>query len=356
MLSKTAVAVNGVGLAVLLAGVLLLAGPGSAGVLDASWTAPTTNSDGSPLADLAFYRVYYGTSSRPCPGSTFVQVPSSTPSPLPNQTVTVTLTGLSAGTRYYVSVTAVDASGNESACTNQPQAVAARTDSPLSAFVARLYGDVLARPADSTGLALWTNYLGVNCNAQGFATISRGFFDSQEFRTNRSLGLTDLVRVLYRTFLNRDPDPAGLAGWTEFFRQTRLGIALHGFLPSAEFQRLVPNRRNPTAVAAVVTRLYQEILQRNPDQAGLAGWVNYVVTTGDVEGMALSFLASQEFDSRRLTFRDYVTILYRALLGRAPDAGLDGWEAILRDSLLRAVDAGFVRSPEFQGLIPQVCR
>jgi len=70
-----------------LGAVLVAPSPGSAGVLDASWTAPTTNTDGSPLIDLASYRVYYGASAPPCPGGTFVQVPSSTSTPSVNQTV-----------------------------------------------------------------------------------------------------------------------------------------------------------------------------------------------------------------------------------------------------------------------------
>ena len=68
-------AVNLVSLGLLLGGVLFGATPASAGVLDASWTAPTTNTDGSPLTDLASYRVYYG-SSQPCPGVSFSEVAS----------------------------------------------------------------------------------------------------------------------------------------------------------------------------------------------------------------------------------------------------------------------------------------
>ncbi|MDE2050811.1 MAG: putative Ig domain-containing protein, partial [Gammaproteobacteria bacterium] len=37
-------------------------GSGSTGTAAVSWTAPTTNSDGSALTDLAGYHVYYGTS------------------------------------------------------------------------------------------------------------------------------------------------------------------------------------------------------------------------------------------------------------------------------------------------------
>jgi hypothetical protein len=115
-----------------LGGVLLAATTSRAGILDASWTAPTTNVDGSPLADLASYRVYYGTFDSICSGSTFFEVPSATPSPGPGETVNVRFTGLSTGTLYYVSVTAVNASGGESACTIPEQSAVARFEFSVS--------------------------------------------------------------------------------------------------------------------------------------------------------------------------------------------------------------------------------
>jgi hypothetical protein len=93
-----------------------IASPAESGVLDASWIAPTTNTDGTPLTDLAAYRVYFGTSATPCPNGTFVQIASPSPSPAPNSTVAVRLTSLTTGARYNVAVVAVDASGNQSAC------------------------------------------------------------------------------------------------------------------------------------------------------------------------------------------------------------------------------------------------
>jgi hypothetical protein len=97
---------------------------GSAGILDASWVAPTTNTDGSPLTDLASYRLYYGAASTPCPESAFFQVVSPTRRPQINETVTYRLTGLLAGVRYFAAVTAVDSSGIESACSPVANAVA----------------------------------------------------------------------------------------------------------------------------------------------------------------------------------------------------------------------------------------
>ena len=87
-----------------LGGVLLAVAaavtPAQAGILDASWTAPTTNLNSTPLMDLASYRIYYGLASSPCPGSSYVQVASPTSSPAPATTISARLSGLSAGSLY----------------------------------------------------------------------------------------------------------------------------------------------------------------------------------------------------------------------------------------------------------------
>jgi hypothetical protein len=67
-----------------------------------SWDAPTTNADGTPLSDLAGYRLYWGTSSRSY--SRQVDV---------GKVTTYTLSSLTTG-KYYFGVTAYDFSGNES--------------------------------------------------------------------------------------------------------------------------------------------------------------------------------------------------------------------------------------------------
>lgn len=106
------------GLALGCVSLLLLAPAAEAGILDLSWNAPTTNSDGSPLTDLSGYRVYWGTS----PGST--TPPCNTNSTLVGNVSTYQLTGLIEGTIYSVQVTALDTSGNESACSNEDSAAA----------------------------------------------------------------------------------------------------------------------------------------------------------------------------------------------------------------------------------------
>src|SRR5262245_64490127 len=108
------------------------ASSGSAGILDASWVAPTTNADGSPLTDLAFDRLYFGTASTPCSSSAFFQVASPTTTPQVNDLITYRVTGLIAGAQYFASVTAVDSSGVESDCSPMASAIA-RSASGLAA-------------------------------------------------------------------------------------------------------------------------------------------------------------------------------------------------------------------------------
>src|SRR5262250_1386328 len=107
-----------------LVGIFIEANPSAGGVLDASWTAPTTNTDGSQLTDLAAYRVYFGASATPCPTGSFVTVPTPSPTPPAGQTVGTRLTGLANNTVYNISVAAVDTSGNPSACSGVASATA----------------------------------------------------------------------------------------------------------------------------------------------------------------------------------------------------------------------------------------
>ena len=143
-----------------LAGVLLAAATAHAGILDTSWTAPTMNVDGTPLTDLASYRVYYGVSNPPCPGSSYLQVASSTSTPAANQTVSASLTGLSTGSLYYVAVTAVDTGGSESSC------------SPLASATAR--GDFSVSPTAT----------------MDFGTASIGSFVDRTFTVQNTTGGT----------------------------------------------------------------------------------------------------------------------------------------------------------------------
>jgi len=69
-----------------------------------SWSAPATNSDGSPITDLAGYRVYYGTASGFYTDNLTIASPS---------TLSATISNLPADT-YYVIVRAFNSVNAES--------------------------------------------------------------------------------------------------------------------------------------------------------------------------------------------------------------------------------------------------
>jgi hypothetical protein len=60
--------------------------------------------------------VYYSIFDAPCPGTTFAEVVSPSSIPAASEKISFQLTGLTTGAFYTVSVTAVNANGNESAC------------------------------------------------------------------------------------------------------------------------------------------------------------------------------------------------------------------------------------------------
>lgn len=69
-----------------------------------TWAAPQTKADGSASTDLVGFRIYYGIARGNYSQSVLVSSPS---------TLTYSIPNLSTGT-YYMVVTALDASNNES--------------------------------------------------------------------------------------------------------------------------------------------------------------------------------------------------------------------------------------------------
>jgi Divergent InlB B-repeat domain len=110
--------------ALTLAGVFAAAESVNAASVSLTWTAPTTNANGTPLTDLANYHVYLGTAAPSCPGASFLTVSSPTSTPPSGQTVGSRVTGLTAGATYFARITAVDSTGNESVCSPTASGVA----------------------------------------------------------------------------------------------------------------------------------------------------------------------------------------------------------------------------------------
>jgi hypothetical protein len=106
----------------------------------------------------------------------------------------------------------------------------------------------------------------------------------------------------------------------------------------------------PNPVAAFVTRFYQLCLQRDPDIAGLDGWVASLLSGANVGAdVAEGFIFSQEFTRSIMSDEAYMRILYKAFFNRDPDAaGLAGWLEVLNGGIARVeVLNGFIYSKEF---------
>ena len=99
------------GVAVLF--LLLLSAPAYAGVMTVSWSPPTENTDGTPLIDLAGYKLYYGTAS----GDYTTTIDIGSPG------VSTWLIADLAAATYYVVATAYNIAGIESDYSNEAQKV-----------------------------------------------------------------------------------------------------------------------------------------------------------------------------------------------------------------------------------------
>ena len=102
-----------------------------------------------------------------------------------------------------------------------------------------------------------------------------------------------------------------------------------------------------------VDRIYRSVLGRSSDDAGRQYWVTGIENgTYNPDDVVLTILNSQEFVGRNLNNEQYVTALYQAFLNRTPDsAGLANWVNALNNGASRQdIARGFAASAEW-GLI-----
>ena len=104
----------------------------------------------------------------------------------------------------------------------------------ITAFVSRLYRQVLNRRASKNELETWVRALRSGRTA---TQVVRGFFGSQEM-LNRNLGASEVVGIMYKTILNREPDVNGFNSWVPAYNQLGAEKVLNGFLKSPEFAQL----------------------------------------------------------------------------------------------------------------------
>jgi hypothetical protein len=120
------------------------------------------------------------------------------------------------------------------------------------------------------------------------------------------------VRQQYSDFLNREPDQSGFQGWTNYILQCSSDTSCinshrittsRGFMDSAEFRQNKPALANPGApqyIYEYVRQCYLTYLQREPGSGEDTGWINYLSSTGDYDGVIGGFINSGEYRARFL--------------------------------------------------------
>ena len=175
----------------------------------------------------------------------------------------------------------------------------------IGAFVARFYNLCLSRNPDQAGLIGWVSDL-VDGTSTG-ADVAWGFVFSPEF-LNKVLTNEEYLKILYEAFFKRQPDSAGLQGWIDAFANgaSREDV-LNGFIYATEFAELC-------------------------EEYGIKAFEGHITKT------------------QRENVEAFVTRFYQLCLDRDPDAaGLDGWADNLLNQIQTGADVaeGFIYSPEF---------
>ena len=108
----------------------------------------------------------------------------------------------------------------------------------VTKFVARCYTQALGREFEPEGLEAWCKVILERSNTP--KQVAQNFIFSDEFM-DKELNSEEYVKVLYRTFMGREADEAGLAAWVNVLESGREDRAkvLEGFSDSAEFAEIL---------------------------------------------------------------------------------------------------------------------
>ncbi|QVL30160.1 DUF4214 domain-containing protein [Telmatocola sphagniphila] len=175
-------------------------------------------------------------------------------------------------------------------------------------FIQRLYMNDLKRVASQAEIANWQAAL----TAIGQAGVTNAIDNSQEAQMRE-------VNAWYQAFLGRAADPSGLAnGLTSLSKMTSEQY-IASIIASPEFYSLQNTNSSMTADQNFIQGLYENVLNRSADAAGLNTWTTLMSTYSRTQ-IAQLFLTSLEFRTST------INSMYSALLLRQADqGGLTSW-------------------------------
>lgn len=195
----------------------------------------------------------------------------------------------------------------------------------VTALINGIYNRFLGRNSDQGGLDHFRNLLTYNRLPSKLASINYEYRDcmvdaaaSDEAWSRSGQNINTWITNMYYWFHNRQPDPQGLTNWVNAYRsgQTRRQIAT-AFAYCQEWNQ------------NYVSGLYRLHLNRNADQGGLNYYTGMLnrreITPQELE---VIFTTSPEYYSlaNPQNNNGYLTRVYQTLLGRQPDqSGLQYW-------------------------------
>ncbi len=196
-------------------------------------------------------------------------------------------------------------------------------------WLQNMYLDVLGRQASADELAYWSDQVNQGVTAKQIADT---FLTSTERRSG-------VINALYQKYLGRQADQAGINYWISVWKSTGGPEAVQaGIIGSAEYYQTAGGTD-----AAWVTALYQNILNRPVDAAGLAYWTDYIKTHSK-ESVVLGFVTSDEY---RLGL---IKGWFQIYLGRELDgSGAQYWLNQMKHGKTQEdIQAGILGSDEFR--------
>ncbi len=246
----------------------------------------------------------------------------------------------------------------------------------VEGFVTRLYNICLKRQPDAAGLAYWVQRLkSGDCTG---ASAASGFVFSNEFNS-QNLCNEDYIASLYQCFFDRKAEPEGARYWlNQVLAGKSRGAIFNGFVMSAEFNNICQRygilcgtgdwsgticiitdncrqcgKKNNTTTQ-FVTRLYKEVLGREPDQGGLNYWNNELKSGKTGAEVAYGFVFGPELKKKNLCNDHFIECVYKIFLNRSSEpSGKAYWADALRKGTKGSIFTGFISSKEFALLCAQ---
>jgi hypothetical protein len=160
-----------------------------------------------------------------------------------------------------------------------------RSDEWVGGIVRGFYEQALGRAPDASGLAFWVGQ--ISSGRRTVTSVAAEFFGSDEFVASAG-SLEAWVDDLYQAVLGRGAT-AGEASYWAARARTRNPVFV-----AAQIYGSTESRRDR------VTALYQHLLARTPDRAGLTFWTDRLAAHGDLT-LARSLAASGEYGTRAQT-------------------------------------------------------